>query len=899
MTKLSFKLFSASAVWAFVLPIALQGCSKKGTKTSNAEPSQLVATPPGAVPPGVTSPEVKISGGIYLRRAQVEALLNKEFLYTANLQYTENKDEELGFETMQVLAQGALKVGSFKLDSSSLKFFVEESMGVESDFSVKKVYLDLDLESQDPAGYTFKVANVAGGASQAWSLSGISERWLRSVEFFDQDQVLVWETSLVTESRKDGALTVNHFAESIMPRSRFGNRKKALILQDEPKSKPNFEYLDLLSRVGTFNVESFIKPELETEWNDKVAKVKTITASRYDISENRTIDWYVTDNLPNELLSDIAAGVEGWNRYFNSFRSDRVMRFLGKLPEGVKLGDPRFNVVRFDAVSDAGAAYESQNMDPETGVQTQSMIYMPFAWYNLANRSFVDTLRAAESASGTENGVVAKFRNLKCKRELNFQAEGMQLMLEKSLTTEQAGRALMRSTLLHEVGHALGMDHNFRGSNSGQIGTRVTKDWRYSNSVMDYNVPMIEDVELYSDLGPKGEAKDPAKGQKLAYDAQFIDIVYNQGLQTTSEPVGFCNDADADDFVNGVSPTCIRYDIFANPEESLRFITSRLDLSKETTSAKDGGYLTILGAAKAIGKEAVSKIANINGTNSKSEKLDVMRQTVQKLVNGQRLFLTTGHGSMGNVLRATVPLLGEWKPVPSDLVRESSESKLKSWDALPIFDAKGGLDESLYISYQNQLRSSLISILSTSLSLDGNERTRGSRAVILNEFKDVLKRSKLDTELSSDQVKSLEASLLSQLTANEDSILQRTLGLILSVPKKVAKVDGFYESRPNVQGSLIAKLVSKYEPLVASKDVSSETKLNLVVNFITLISERPENWDKTEDKIVFRDVQSKMVYWIGESLDGLDKKYKTTGYLNEQERVDQENYATALVLLKT
>ncbi|MEI8025627.1 MAG: zinc-dependent metalloprotease [Pseudomonadota bacterium] len=888
--------------WGVSFALVLEGCSKKDTKPSRAEPAQLVTSLPGAVPPSVTSPDVKVSGGIYLSRDQVNALLNKEFLYTSNLQYTETKDESLGFETMQVLALGNLKVGSFKLDSTSLQFMVEESTGVESDFSVKKVYLDMEIQDQDSSGFTFKIANVAGGASQSWKMSGISERWLRSVEFFEKDQTLVWETSLVTQAIKDGALTTNHFAESIMPRSRFGLRSNALVLRDEPKAKPDFHYLDLLGRVGTFQVESFIKPELETEWNQKVVKVKTITANRYDISENKTIDWYVTENLPDDLLTDIQAGVEGWNRYFNSFRSDKVMRFLGKLPKGVKLGDPRYNVVRFDAVSEAGAAYESQNADPETGIQTQSMIYMPFAWYNIANRSFVDTLRSAEAGSGTENGVVAKFRNLKCKRELNFGAEAMQMMLEKSLTTEEAGRALMRSTLLHEVGHALGMEHNFRGSNSGQLATRLGKDWRYSDSVMDYNVPMIEDVELYSDLGERGEAKDPTKGQKLAYDAQFIDIVYNKGLLTTDEPVGYCNDEGADDVVNGVSPTCIRYDIFAGPEESLRFITSRLDKTKDVTSSKDGGYLTLTGATKAIAKETVSKIAVIKSTDkgaseSKAAVLEVLNQSIQKLANAEKLYFTSGHGSMASVMREVVQLLGEWKAVPVDTTKDSRDARLEGWNLLPIFDANGNFDQARYVAYQNEVKTTLSDILATSLSVDGNERSRGGREILISAFKDILKQSQLDREFAL-ETQSLEATLTDQIIANEEAILDRTLTLIDSVPKKVAKEKGFYESRPNVSGAILRKIVDKYEGLVASDEVSTDTKLSVVTSFVSLVAERAESWDGIEDQIRFRELRATMAYEIGEGLTKLDQKYKTSGYLNEQERMDQENLSEALKLLK-
>jgi hypothetical protein len=416
---------------------------------------------------------------------------------------------------------------------------------------------------------------------------------------------------------------------------------------------------------------------------------------------------------------------------------------------------------------------------------------------------------------------------------------------------------------------------------------------------MDYNVPMIEDVELYTDLGERGEAKDPSKGQKLAYDAQFIDIVYNNGLQTTEEPVGFCNDEDADDFVNGVSPTCIRYDIFAGPEESVRFLTSRLDKTKDVTDAKNGGYLTLVGAAKSIVKETVSKIAALkNNGDSKAQVREVLNQSLQKLVNAEQLFLTSGHASMASVMRELVPLLGEWKPVPSELKKDSPESRLNGWNLLPIFDANGHLDQARYVTYQNEIKTSLSDILAVSLSANGNDRSFGGRGMILSAFKDILKEIMPESGLTTLEIQSLEARLSNQLMANEAVILKKALALISSVSTKVAKEGGFYESRPNVQGRILRKILDKFEGLIVSTEVTTGVKLNVVTSYVNLLSERPESWDAVEDQIRFREIRGTMEYWLRESLTQLDQKYKASGYLNGEERIDQENLSLALKLLK-
>jgi hypothetical protein len=886
------------------------GCSSKKKKSqksevaSQVEPAPLpVSAPAESLPERITAPSVKIEGGIYLSNEQIKDLLKEEFLYTANVQYAEMKDEELGFETQQVLSQGSLKIGRFKLSDLKLQFIVDESRGVESDFPVSKVYLDFDILGKDDTGLRLKLVNVAGGASQAWQVGNNSERWLRSLEYFSNDKTLVWETSLVARG-KDDQLSVNHFAESIMPRGRFADSSKALIKQDEPKAPVDDSFLNVLSRVGTFDVEGFVKPQLATEWNDQVVKVKRVTSTRYDISEGKTIDWYVTDNLPDQLYSDIKAGVEGWNRYYNTFRGDSVVRFLGKLPQGVKLGDPRYNVVRFDAVSAAGAAYESQNFDPETGIQTQSMIYMPFAWYNLGNRDFVDTLREAELPSGTEGFAISRHKHISCKRDINFQSESMAMMLERSLTPEQAGRALMRSTLLHEVGHALGMDHNFRGSTSGNLAQRTSKAWKYSNSVMDYNVPMIEDVELYSDLEPNGEVKDPVKGKMLDYDFQFIDIVYNQAKQVIAKPdmnktVGFCNDQDADDLVNGVSPTCIRYDIFSNPEESVRFIQSRLSPTMERTLEEEGSYLTLAGAMKAVERQGIKDLAKANGANaSKKELLALLKTSVQKLLLSERLFFVSGHGSMRNVLRGLLPLLGEWKSLPEGLEKNSDESKLSSWDVLPVFDMEGISSEELYVKYQEKVKTAILHELLTSLDIDGNKRTRSGRALIMTTFKTLLEEANARKLLSAEEQAALEASLFERQELLEKTLLDSSVALFNAVPKMIASETGNINFRANLPATLLLKVFSKYDLLVADPKVDTATKLNLVLSFATDKQSRRAGWDKASETEQYLNIQKSMMTSIQMAFSELDQKLKSTGYLTEEARADHENLGTAIEALK-
>ncbi|MGD9690324.1 MAG: zinc-dependent metalloprotease [Phycisphaerales bacterium] len=130
----------------------------------------------------------------------------------------------------------------------------------------------------------------------------------------------------------------------------------------------------------------------------------------------------------------------------------------------------------------------------------------------------------------------------------------------------------------HEVGHTLGLRHNFKGTSAytlAQINSAEFKGKKpYSTSVMDYtpvNINLGEgkfqgDYNVI-DIGP--------------YDFWAIEYGYTFGdpkdaLKRVAEPeLQFGSDEDADG--NGMDPTIRRYDLAADPMD---YAKSRLDLAK-------------------------------------------------------------------------------------------------------------------------------------------------------------------------------------------------------------------------------------------------------------------------------------------------------------------------------
>ena len=106
---------------------------------------------------------------------------------------------------------------------------------------------------------------------------------------------------------------------------------------------------------------------------------------------------------------------------------------------------------------------------------------------------------------------------------------------------DEFGKRLMISTLFHEVGHALGLDHNFKGSlafdGTQPAGEHNPTSW----SVMDYNYYQNE-MDLFHEIGG-------SEGPALEYDRQIISQLYSQGsaVKANDSVVPACNDAEADD----------------------------------------------------------------------------------------------------------------------------------------------------------------------------------------------------------------------------------------------------------------------------------------------------------------------------------------------------------------
>lgn len=422
------------------------------------------------------SPELTKSPSIQVKfTVEKDILLNQEFLYGADLQYSTIHDSNLGL-FLQSLAIGHIPA-HFRIAGDELQLIADNKILSPSDVNHPERLLSrYQILFQTETTLTISGGNsrallaefISGLKSQgdpanlvgSHPLIHVQDSWIRSFEYIPVGNYVLQQTSIVFE---DGNIV--EFMESLIPR--------ATIAPSDEFTKIRMNPLEIKGgTTGLLSRFRFIKGETIYEGETPVTYAQHFDLGQNSNLNSKTIQFYVTRNIPEPFIGPVRAAVEGWNRYFEKQKGKekKIIQFMGRLPEGIVLGDPRFNVINWDNRSIAGAAYESQASEPTTGVQSHTLIYMPVAWIKIGldywkNGQFSDPPHTqADFGKWMINKNLNSFIKLNCLRdfhdELALQSSGR---LSKAEAKDFAIQ-MLKQTLFHEVGHALGLAHNFKGS---------------------------------------------------------------------------------------------------------------------------------------------------------------------------------------------------------------------------------------------------------------------------------------------------------------------------------------------------------------------------------------------------------------------------------------------------
>jgi hypothetical protein len=243
-----------------------------------------------------------------------------------------------------------------------------------------------------------------------------------------------------------------------------------------------------------------------------------------------------------DVYGAVRRGIEDWNDAFGF----KVFDTRTATPDD-SFGDDDVNFLVWDDDTTIGFAFANWRTNPNTGETRGASVYMNQNFLEYADLFFDDDPNALKKLTPRTRPAVPgltwagmRMNPLCTLWAPQFNDDFLERLALNSRTSQASGAPLTKkqkveryieSFVTHEVGHTLGLRHNFKGSLLPP-----------SSSVMDYT----SDQDKIATPGPQ------------AYDIAAVRFLYGLSPNAPTQP--FCTDPDST-----VDPDCNRFDSGAHP----------------------------------------------------------------------------------------------------------------------------------------------------------------------------------------------------------------------------------------------------------------------------------------------------------------------------------------------
>lgn len=309
----------------------------------------------------------------------------------------------------------------------------------------------------------------------------------------------------------------------------------------------------------------------------------------------KPITYWLDRNIPARYRASVEAGVLEWNKAFEKigFKNAVVAK---QQPDDADFDtlDASHASIRWFVGADVGFAIGPSKADPRSGEILDADIGMSDVFARGSRRLVVEDLaassdqRLAQLMGQHREGQTCTYAH-EAASELHMALDLLEARGEVAPDSPEAEaivQQVIKDTIMHEVGHTLGLKHNFKASTTitrEQLRSKsFTESRGISGSVMDYNA---------YNLSLRGEPASTLNNTTLgAYDYWAIEYAYKPveaqnevaelariAARSTEPALAFADDADADGPA-GVDPTVNRFDLGDDP---LAWYQRRLSLSRE------------------------------------------------------------------------------------------------------------------------------------------------------------------------------------------------------------------------------------------------------------------------------------------------------------------------------
>ena len=348
-------------------------------------------------------------------------------------------------------------------------------------------------------------------------------------------------------------------------------------------------------RLGHF-MESFTDLSADMKANARVHFVQRWRLEKKDPSSAlsepvRPIVYWLDKNIPARYRPAVQAGITEWNKAFERIGFKNAV-LAKQQPDDADWDnmDAAHASIRWFVGADVGFAIGPSHTDPRTGEILDADIGMSDVFARGARRFVVEDA-ARGGAPHAAHDAYCNYAQ-EAAAEMNFALDVLEArgdIAPDSPEAEAFVRAVITDTIMHEVGHTLGLKHNFKASTT--VTQAQLQDLSYtqthgiSGSVMDYNA---------YNLALEGERQGSYNNTTLgAYDYWAIEYAYKPleaatevaelgriAARSTESALAYGDDSDAGGGANndGMDPLVNRFDLGDDP---LAYYKKRLKLSQE------------------------------------------------------------------------------------------------------------------------------------------------------------------------------------------------------------------------------------------------------------------------------------------------------------------------------